>query len=132
VNPKTASVIRWAAVLLAGFLASNGYLHGDKDAFVGNAMEVAGGVAAAVALWHSLRDKARTGETIRAALALPQHSTPHDLKSAPTLGGFGDILTRQAISTVFAVVRDRVGSGRFANTLIQLRDVLNEAFPPVE
>lgn len=130
-NPQTASVVRWLVVLVGGFLVARGRLAPEQqDTFVEAAVEAAGGAVALASLFWSMRDKARAGETVRAALALPSHSTPFDLAAAPALGGFKDLLVRQAIATVRALAADKVGRSRFGQRLVELRDALNAAFPP--
>lgn len=130
-NPQTASLIRLLLVFGAGALVTHGWLASEQqDAFVTAAAEVVGGATALVSLFWSRRDKKRTGEAIQGALALPAYSTLFDLKTAPALGGFKDLLIRQAILTVMSLLADKVSRSRFGRHLIQLRDALNMAFPP--
>jgi hypothetical protein len=117
-------------VLLAGVLVTRGYLgDAERDSFVGSAAQLVGAAVAVASLFWSQRDKKQTGELLNGALASPAGTTVHTLASSAG-SGWKDLLTRQAISTVLALVGDQVSRMRFAKYLTQLRDALNAAFPP--
>lgn len=134
-NPQVASLIRWLVVLVGGFLVARGRLSADQqDTFVEAGAELVGGAAALASLFWSMRDKKNTEDLLNAAMALPAGSAVQAIAAASGTGGGGwkDFLTRQAISTVLALVGDKVSRTRFGRPLVQLRDALNAAFPPAE
>lgn len=132
-NPQIASLVRWLVVLVAGILVARGRLAPEQqDSFVGAAVELASGAAALFVLFWGQRDKRKTGDLLNAAMALPAGTPVQALAAASGADGAGwkDFLTRQAISTVAALVGDKVSRTKFAKYLLQLRDALNAAFPP--
>lgn len=129
-NPKIASLIRWLVVLLAGCLVARGRLAPEhQDTFVDAGVQLVGGALGLLALYWSIRDKDGFGKLLNAALASPA-GTPVQSLLGQEGGGWKDLLLRQAISTVLALVGDKVSRTRFARYLTELRDALNTAFPP--
>jgi hypothetical protein len=134
-NPQIASALRWALVLAAGILVARGQLaQGQEATFADSAVQVVSGAAAIYALIWGQRDKRKTGDLLNSAMALPAGTPVRTLAAASGSdgGGWKDYLTRQAISTVLALVGDKVSRTKFAKYLLQLRDALNTAFPPAE
>ena len=134
-NPQLASALRWVLVLAAGFLVARGQLaQGQEATFADSAVQVISAGVALYALVWGQRDKRLTADALNSALASPAGTPPQTVKALAALGApsFRDLLIRQAISTVAALVGDKVSRGRFGRPLIQLRDALNAAFPPAQ
>lgn len=134
-NPQIASALRWALVLAAGFLVARGRLaQGQEATFADSAVQLVSAGAAIYALVWGQRDKRKVGDLLSSAMALPAGTPVQALAAASGSdgGGWKDFLTRQAISTVLALVGDKVSRTKFARYLHQLRDALNLAFPPAE
>lgn len=147
-NPNVKSALRWSLAVVGAFLAQKGYISADaQSSFAEQALAVAGGALSLASLFWSVRNNKHVGGLLRLALALPSDSTPDDMAEARSVmrfeetpqgrealtstgaRGWGDLVIRQAISTVISVVSDRVRRPKFERFLLPLRDALNAAFP---
>ena len=132
-NPKIASALRWALGILGTYLATKGKITPEQqEGFVTYALQFIGSVMAFYSLFWGQRDKVKTSNLLNWALALPRGSNVQALSAAASssvFSGWQDLLINQAISTVTALVTDKIRRPKFARFLVPLRDALNLAFP---
>ena len=132
-NPQIASALRWALGLIGTFLATKGKITPEQqEGFVTYVIQFIGALMALYSLFWGQKDKVKTGNLLNWALALPGGSNVQALSAAASssvFSGWQDLLINQAISTVTALVADKIRRPKFARFLVPLRDALNQAFP---
>jgi len=134
-NPQHALILRYLLAILGARLATKGWLEaGQQEAvFVDYAVGLVGAALSLGAVFAGRREATKQAALTNTALALPAYSTPHELRQASMFGlsgGMSDVLFRQALASVFTLLRDQLRVQKFSGALEDLRAALDEALPP--